>query len=242
MKNILISHVGLGDMFICNGLVRHLVTSLGQLSVIALPEYFESVEFMFSDDPRIDVVKLNPMDKKVDDLELKWHHLKDLLDWSQYNTIPIGFLHRSLNVWNYPSIDRGFYSQLDLPFDYKWDKYHAPRYALTGVDIKVDYVFVHEDPLRNLTLNLSFDDVYHVIRPTDFNFSNIFMYEDIIRGASEVHVIDSAFSNFIEHMSDLTIPKYLYDAKHIAGTKGFPVYRNNWNLVTDLDNDPKFRV
>lgn len=241
MKNLLLSHVGLGDMFICNGLVRTLADRLGQICVIALPDYYESVRFMFSDEPRIEVIKLHPMDRQIDDLEFKRKHLEGLLDLSNYNEIAIGFLHKSLNVWHYPSIDQGFYGQLGLPFHYKWSEYKAPRFNVIDNVQRKPYVFVHEDPSRNLLID-SLPSGLDIVRPSDFSFRNIFMYENLIRGASEIHVIDSAFSNFIEHLHDLTMPKYLYDAKHISGGKGFPVYRNKWNLVIDLKNKPNFVV
>lgn len=240
-KNLLLWHVGLGDAFICNGLVRTLGERYGQLIIPVIPDYYETIKFMYSDLDCIEVLKLPEWNKFVDDLELRLKHFDNLLNLNDYNLTAIGFLNESEGLWDgMRSIDRGFYAQANVPFSYKWSKCWFPRSDHQIPVPKGDYVFVHMDRTRRLDFGSSFN--YSAVYNTDYFTNNIFDWEDVIRGAKEIHVMDSCFANWIELMEGLShIPKVLYDTKHIFGHPGFPTYRRpEWKVITNLKNQPSY--
>ena len=150
-KNLLLCHVGLGDAFICNGLVRTLGERYGNLIVPSIPDYYETVKFMYSDLDSIEVLKLPEWDKFVDDLELRRRHFENLLNLTDYNVTALGFLNETEGLWDgMRSIDRGFYAQAKVPFSYKWSKCWFPRSDNQIPVPEGDYVFVHMDKTRRL--------------------------------------------------------------------------------------------
>lgn len=240
-KNLLLCHVGLGDMFICNGLVRTLVDRYGDLTVPAIPDYYDTIKYMYSDDDRIEVLRLPAWDKFVDDLELRRSHFKDVLDLEDYHVTALGFLNEHENVWHGArKIDKGFYAQAKVPFNHKWSRCKWPRAEKQLPVPDGDYIFVHIDKTRQLSFNPTFD--LPVVYNTDYYTSNLFEWEDIIRNAKELHVIDSCFSNWIELMEGISLtPKVLYDTKHLFGHPGFPTYlREEWKVITNLKNVPSY--
>ena len=63
MKNNLYihHHLGLGDHFACNGMVRYILKEWGynQVTVFSKDNYFSMVDFMYRDNEKIKVIKID---------------------------------------------------------------------------------------------------------------------------------------------------------------------------------------
>ena len=235
-QNLLLWHVGLGDALICNGLVRELHSRLGQLTLPVLPKYQKSIEWMFGDLPHVNVLPLNGFDEVMDDLALKRRHLEALVSLKNYNEMAIGLLNATSPIWQgRRTIDEGFYDQAGVPFEFKWSKFSCRRHPDQIIPPSEPYVFVHMDAARKYTFEPRFvGQGYRVVTNLEWGADNLFQWQDVLEQAAEVHVMESVFSNWIELMPHFRErPMYLYDAKHMYGGPGFPVYKNRrWEIVT----------
>lgn len=233
-EHLLLWHIGLGDALICNGLVRELHARLGRLTLPALPKYQKSIEWMFGDLPGVTVLPLLGFDEAADDLGLKRRHIDAVVDVTNYNNIAIGLLSGSALWRGRRTIDNGFYDQAGVPFAFKWSKFFHRKYPAQIVPPGEPYVFVHMDAERKYVFEPQYAaKVPHVVTNLDWDVDNLFRLQEVLERAEEIHVMESVFSNWIELMPDFRHrPMYLYDAKHMYGGPGFPVYRHKpWTVV-----------
>lgn len=229
-KHLLLWHVGLGDAVMCHGLVRSLVERYGDLTLPVLPPYANSIRWMFCDDPRIEFIVLEGWNKIIDDLEIHRRHISNWIDTSNYYVTSIGFLNESDRLFDGSSdpIDVRFYKQANVPWEAKYTKVKFLK-APNQISVPdVPYAFIHEDPTRNLLIDHSLvSNSLLKVYATDYHVDNIFQYSDLLRNASEIHVIDSSFANIVE-VWGIPCKKFLYDAKHIRFCQGWPAYRRDW--------------
>lgn len=233
-KHLLLWHIGLGDAFMCHGLVRTLVERYGDITLPILPDYEASIKWMFKDDPRIEFFVLPEWNKLVNDLELKKEHLAKYLNFKDWNVTEIGFFNEKNRLFDgtKATIDQRFYAQADVPFENKYNKVKILR-ASNQIEVpKGKYAFVHWDKTRGMTFDLDLmDKRLKVVQSTDYKRENIFEYVDLIRGAAEIHVADSSFANLIE-LVGAPGKKWVYDTKHLrVRTQGFPTYLRDWTIV-----------
>ena len=56
---IILTHLGLGDHFLCNGMVRYLAQFYEKVYVVVKYNYYETVKKLYSDMSNIDFMKVN---------------------------------------------------------------------------------------------------------------------------------------------------------------------------------------
>jgi len=91
-----------------------------------------------------------------------------------------------------------------------------------------DYILTQEDTHLGQFITCSFPNQIKLRQVDDFS---IFDWYEIIRGASEIHCIDSALSNFIEACPEFSgIKKHIYLRAREKDSDYFlkSLYRNNW--------------
>jgi hypothetical protein len=223
---ILHTHLGLGDMFICNGLVRKFVAEndYDQYYVVCKRYYMHSVEPMYSDDDRIIVVPIQGDDeyKEVGDLPFKASILR------------IG--HENLNTAS-QRFDQSFYHQVGFTIE---DKYSAAKVSRDSdaeeccyselVPDDEEYIFVHDESSVG-TFDLQLPDGYKVIKPTSRDY-RLLDFLKVIENAKQVHCIDSSFLNMIDVIVDRD-ELYFHHIKHPAGR---PTLKDSWTIINYENN------
>lgn len=168
-------HLGLGDAYICNGMV-HVLREGGDLVLPCKPHNMATVTAMFKGDEGISIRRV------VDDAEMKAlaRGFKRVLNLGLHSGEPLDKVG-----W-----DRQLYRQAGVEFRHRWDSFRIP--PSTWECPKRPYAFVHEDPKRGYSIDLKrLTAGLEVIRPE--GMSNALDYVPLIRCATEIHCIDSSF-------------------------------------------------
>lgn len=208
MNNSLLihTHLGLGDHFVCNGLVRYLVEvgSYDSYSMPAKHHNLETVKQMYSDLQRLRVFG-------VDSDASVYHGLK-----YQQKMLRIGFEYMDYSV----NFDQSFYGQIGLSLETKRTHFKVNRdpereqACMDHYKVHEKYIFVHDtSSVGKIDLKINSD--LTVISPEGFDFTLI-DYLGLIERAEEIHCLDSSFMNMI----DLAVN---HDRMYFHDIKGFPL-------------------
>lgn len=193
---VLHHHLGLGDHFICNGLVRF-VANENSYDWILLPvkiNNYRSVSQMYRDLP---LVKCWPVCDDSDVLSLLVNSEgRKLVDYAR-----IGFKHTRLD-W-----DVSFYDSINLPFDNRWSRFGLSRNrdrelalaSMLGVQGGDKFLLIHDEgSTGRFTLELPDSDLRRLwVKPlTD----SILDWCGLIETASWIHCIDSSFIHLAQSL------------------------------------------
>jgi len=210
VKHIL-SHLGLGDNFICHGIIREYARQNKVVS-FAKPQYYDTVSFMYRDDPNIMILP-------YDDTQAIQFLVQQNV--TQQNFIGIGIYGQNWNTTlTDKSFDQVFYEQAGVLFNRKFNNFKTVRdlnrelTLFKKFDIKEgEYIFVHDDPSRKFIIHKNLPEGVPVVRNVPGLTNNVFDYCYLIEKAKEVHVIESSFMFMIDYMknlecNDITIHNY----------------------------------
>jgi hypothetical protein len=224
---VLHTHLGLGDMFICNGLIRKFVaqTTYNRYYVVCKKHYMPSVEQMYSDNDKIIVVPIEGRNEYQEVINLRINA----------PVLRIGHEHLRQDI----HFDQAFYEQLGFKLS---DKYTESKVARNTenedkcydehVPVGEEYIFVHDESSVG-TFDLSLPSDYKVVKPTSRKFS-LPSYLKVIENAKEVHCIDSSFF----HMIDITLNRdnlYYHNSK-VNIEKMRPTLREGWTIINYENN------
>lgn len=222
---LLHTHLGLGDMFICNGLVRKFVAEndYDRYYVVCKKHYMSSVAPMYSDDDRIIVIPIQGRDEyqEVEDLPINAPILR------------IGHEHLSPDI----RFDKSFYQQLGFDIKDKYSRCSVSRDRQAEekcyeehVNPGEEYIFVHDESSVGI-FNLQTPSCYKVIKPTSREYT-LPDYLKVIEKAKEVHCLNSSFVNMIDVILDRD-NLYFHNIKDEAVT---PTLREAWTIINYENN------
>ena len=208
-------HLGLGDSFICNGLVRYFADKFGKVTTFAKTHNFDTVRFMYADNENITVL---PVDG---DNEVIKHLNMQSLFGNQIELIRVGFEYLWCNAANpelphyspNPGFDVRFYEIVGIGFDKRWTLFNVKRYIenekrfFEKFNVKEkEYIFVHDDGRYQIDINrIDNPNNLPIIRPSRHPMSptlsdNMFDYCYLIENAYSVHTIESSFQFMIDSL------------------------------------------
>jgi hypothetical protein len=229
-----LTHQGLGDQIICNGLIREIYKQYpGGAITFCKPQYFESVQYMYRDLNEFIVL---PYKSGTDENNIK-SKLNEIPAAADADIVDIG----AYNHDESKSFDVHFYEhgRIKIPHEKRWSSFYVQR------DIEAErkltntlntgnepYIFLHDDNSRNINIDRSKVPAdIKIISPIRDLTGNIFMYTDIILNAKEIHCIDSSFINLAESIDTGNVPlvfhKYARGSFSVFGT---PTLRKNWKV------------
>lgn len=196
-------HMGLGDHLICHGIIRHYANEYDVVHNFVKPHNFKSVSFMYRDLKNVDLIEGYDQDAEK--------YTK--------NVLKIGFDNL---FYGGNTFDKGFYEQIGLPFENRWELFKIERdikkektiyneYNITG-----NYNFVHDDSRFPIPLQYKNNSVSPRIGLTE----NIFDYLTLIEKADEIHCIESSFLFMIDSV--------------IKGKKVFVHRSSRWNPSNEI--------
>jgi len=202
-------HLGLGDHFVCNGLVRHILESKKKEVILAVKKpCYETVRALYTDS----ALTLDPV---VNDSEAE-------NNGSSKNYLKIGFnfTWARLSSW-----EKSFYEQLDIPYDYRLTKAHTPRNKLREKSLydevvpREPYAFCNISCSKGTTqvnMNTKLPKVF-LSKKTP----NLLDWLMVIENAQEIHTIDTSVFQLIKNLN-LPQSKFFYRAADLGG-KHLPV-------------------
>jgi hypothetical protein len=202
--------MGLGDFFMCNGLIRTKINENENYTLFVKSIYEDSVRQMYSDLSNMNFIVANTINEIIDTL----HRIFKPGD----SHICIGY--NRPNFGKPVTTEEWFYFQHNIDIENKWNKFKAVRNKDRELDlfnkfnVKEDYIFVHDDNEdthpehrgpKTIDDSLLPSNI-RIIRVTPNMTNNIFDYCLLIENAKEVHCIESCFA----YMTDLLNLNGLY--------------------------------
>jgi hypothetical protein len=189
----LYTHLGLGDIIICNGLIREVCKKYPHVTIFCKPKYYTSVSFMFRDLTNLDIIQKDDHDANT--------FLQNIPDSQKY------FLgHYNLQLYiTKNTFDQCFYKQIGLNFLKRWSKYHVNRDTIKEDELfeqiapKQPYAFIHDDIDRGFLINENYVDP-NLVKFRPKKIDNIFLYCKILEQATEIHCMDSCFKHIADSL------------------------------------------
>jgi hypothetical protein len=223
---ILYHHLGLGDHFVCNGLVNYLSEKNEyKIHLICKQQYFRTISSLYSDNKRIIVHPISCIDHNCS------NESNTVNEFSKEMNIPIikvGF--DSCDPYNW---DRSFYKQLDIPFDVRYSYFRLPSLVENMLPVpNEDYILIH-DSTRIKKYDLNIESNYHHMYVVDGLTDNMLCYLNAIYGAKEIHCVNSSFFHLVDSISDINGKLYYYDVRNTDATR-FNMDELKWNKVKYL--------
>ena len=204
-------HLGLGDHFVCNGLVRYIYQhNRKDITLVVKKHNYETVKALYSD-LNIKYMIVNT-DSDVDSIG--------------YYYAKIGFEFCDINKW-----EKSFYDQINLDYKTRYEYAFFPRNKerennlINKLNIKDEYIFCNtscSDDDYKINIDSKYKKIY-LQKLTD----NLLDWIGVIENAKEIHTIDTAIFQMIKNLN-LKNDKNFYNIRQKIG-KGTPYSFDNQN-------------
>ena len=260
MQNIYIhQHTRLGDMILCNGLIRILCKKniKKKINLFCRSKHKKLIQYMYRDNKKIKLIGINEHPKLTNEKLLMKYEAKFIQNYLKKNSIDlknfitIGFENyeriKSLNSdkknpWPCEII---FYKQFNIPFKKRFTESYWKRNKLTerklfNKEIKKNekYIFVHDDPKRNIYLkNMNKNNNYNKVVRNNVK-ENIFDYAMLLENASEIHIMESSIRQILEVLKLKTKKLFLYKGR--GGEHDVDLY--NYKLKKFVGTSKKWQI
>ncbi len=225
MNNLyLCTHYGFGDYVICYGLVRELAKRYDNLYLFAIPHrsvlHIENIKRLYSSISNVIILEDDPKNYK-DVFYLGWGDFIKAANKNPALQFPVFF-----------------YEKAGVPLDLMWDNFYFKRdmekerqiYIDLGLE-GVEYVFLHDDPVRNFIINRKYiNQNIKIIHLVELENISILDTLYLIEKSVEVHIITTGLVAFIDQMNiihnSLNLHRYVRPA-----TFDQMILRLNWNII-----------
>ncbi len=242
--------IGLGDHLRYHGIVREYCKKYGRVGIFSVPRFYPSVSFMYRDIKNLTIIK--GAYKKGEYTFAKKFIFLNKLKIGKYRYDEIKILqNNSLKKDSEITFEEQIYRLAGIDFSKKWSSFFVARDLSREREIfkqfapKGDYVFVHEDAYRNMTINRDKINKNYAIFPSNEKMiDNIFDYCTIIEKAKEVHVIDSSFMFLVDCLRYKNKDQKLFIHRYSRENDEYllPVLRKKWDILTSTKTSIKFSI
>jgi hypothetical protein len=236
------NHLGLGDHIICLGLYRELAKTNQNLVIPVRGHNYESLKGLLGDKLNIRLLSF-PKSSAEESMSV----LSKLLSKTGIKELRLGHWGANFAQVGY-RFDRSFYSQAQIPFEYRWKSFEYPRnYSEEKAlfeSYRVEpgkYVFLHEDQSRGFVINRNLlKSDLKVVEPRYGKLRiPIQSYRLLMENAAENHLIESSFAAFcesIEIRGSRTAHRY---ARPEALRNPFHefTYLRDWNVLSHANSN-----
>lgn len=201
---LLLTHLGMGDMLVINGLVRHLCARRPSVSLVCKQAYARSVGFMLRD---VSNLQLVPVESDADISPAFGAPPDRLHAWAAagFELMLLG-LHSCSAHWaaGHANYADALYAQAGLPAYVRYTGFWVCRDPAREQELAASlapaedapYLFVHEDPERGFLVHPPASPLHRV--DAGRHSDNIFDYCSLIERAQQVHVFDSCFAHLVD--------------------------------------------
>ncbi|MDE2173240.1 MAG: hypothetical protein KGJ31_01390, partial [Patescibacteria group bacterium] len=228
---LLLHHLGLGDHFMCHGIVREYADRYSRVTIFSYPHNYRTVAFMFRDLANVDI-------RQVKDVEEARAYLRD--HGAEYDeTKVLGF--ENLDRTTGTALEKQFYDLAGVPLWKKWERFYVERdrareqALFEKLALPEAYAFVHEDASRKYLIKRRLiGDRLAQFEPRPELTDNMFDYCTLIERATEIHVIDSSFMFLIDCLSYARPEQKLVVHRYARENNDWqlPILRKDWHILT----------
>jgi hypothetical protein len=224
-------HLGLGDHFHCNGVVRFLLNKKYKSLKVRLfskKKYSKMIKFMYRDLNNLEIVPITDDEKKENDEVNSILNSNDILE-------KIGFDYFLKYQNKKKTIDMLFYEQYNIDYSERfkltyWKRdLNKEKKLFKELVHNEDYVFVHDDPIRGFVIpDSAISKNFQIIRNSYLH--SIFDYGEIIENSKEIHVMESSARCMLEYLNTKNSKHFLYD--FVGGPwKSIPFINENNEII-----------
>lgn len=193
-------HLGLGDHFICNGLINYLSKN-NPIHLICKNNNLPTIESLYRDNNNVDILCIPGVNEILESQSLANELNEDILY--------IGFDKCTENNW-----DRSFYNQLNIDFVERYRFFRLPKTLPDQIMApNHEYVFVHDETSTNkYYFSIESKLPRFTVNKTDTN--NLLSYINMIQNAAEIHCINSSLFHLIDSLSCITSKLFYHDIRN----------------------------
>tara|TARA_R100001079_G_scaffold56785_1_gene29070 strand:- start:1026 stop:1775 length:750 start_codon:yes stop_codon:yes gene_type:complete len=226
-------HIGLGDHFDCNGLVRYVKQEMvpsefDKIHVFAIKSHFPIIDYMYRDDEDIIVQEVRNYEKEYEDAQNIVISYQDKTERGQCGVLTVGHQHymgskgrdvaEGKNCWEY------FYEQLNFPLETRVNKFYVQRdmEEENRVFDKLNptgepYIFLHDSPERGYVIDRNhFVNKNIKVIENDLEENPLHLLR-VIEEAKEIHCIESSLKSIIEFYENAELLFYHDLRNHTLG-------------------------
>ena len=219
-KVFVLTHLGLGDHFWCNGAVRYFATCYDETVVVVKRNNEAVVRSMYLDDPSIKFNVIN------DDMDLyPFIVKKEYLESEGYAIYSCGYhvTHKRPDIYDFPF---SFYDDMNLDHNVRTNYFYVAPYKESFELYKEIsktqkyYILIHQKSSQKtidlysklqsenpdtliLDINTNHynnkDHVFYYLAELVVNRPMLY-YKELIEGAKEIHCLESSFYCFASHL------------------------------------------
>jgi hypothetical protein len=230
---VLYHHMGLGDHFICNGLVNYLSTQYDKVILPCARHNLETVQCLYSDNDRVSIL---PVDKEP----------QDIVAFSQRENIPItqvgfDYIQKSRHGW-YDS----FYEQCGIPIEYRKSYFSLPSQIPNATLVynqmvtSPHYILVHQGSSNSTEYPIDIlqgrqeGSLPPIVRIVPHVSNNLLDWITVIQNAAEIHVVPSSVFCLVDGIApSLNSRLYYHDIRQGADIRHSDIERSgtNWKVI-----------
>jgi hypothetical protein len=214
-------HLGMGDHYTCNGIVRHYAERYEKIYLFFKDPYKKNVRFLYRDLDNIEFI----------DGGIHEDHLAKgfaLMNPTK-NIMQIGYNYLNNTKLQF---DAAFYEQAGIPFEYRWSKFYMKRdmekekevyYDILKLKDNEEYIFLHDHP--DYETKQVPNDI-KIIKPDNWDLG-IHDYLYTMEQSKELHLMNSAILPLVDTMQ-MKHDKLFYHAYIRNIDMGLKL---NWNII-----------
>jgi RimJ/RimL family protein N-acetyltransferase len=242
-KCFLLTHMGLGDMFTCNGMIRYLSTIYDTVTVVIKKQYLQNITEMFSDDKTINFYEVET-DKDIS--IIYGADPRKLINIAQDKYVILCGTHKTLLKEELENIPFCFYKHANTPYNVFWDYFFIPNVkdstilhdTLQNNNI-CEYIVIHNITSNGLcftneqiinkfninkdeTLIINFCESIYEKNHKFYDISQLFVfkplihYKKIIENANLIILTDSSILSMSLNLDIKTTEKYYISRNNVS--------------------------
>jgi len=208
-------HLGLGDHFICNGLVRELIQKQNATHLFVKHHNSETVSQMYEDT----ILRLIPVSGD-----------QEVIDSVKMNDLGVQIGFHNLN--QHDPFDQQFYKLANVPFEKRWTSFKVNRHPkkeselIYNLKLPPKFALLHEDESRGYKIDKNKINLPIVkLHPIQgFTMIDWLGAADL---AEEIHVIDSSFMFLLDSV-ETSAPLYIHRYSRQNPDWQLPTLKKNW--------------
>lgn len=236
MNELLIAHnLGLGDHFICNGLVNYLCKFYDRifLPVLDLPDHsnLESIRCLYSENPKVSILELK------EEISI-WNDHDIYQKYNENYCLPIldveMFKYKPGHIPWY----KYFYEQFGIGYDIRYKYFSLPTlpesvlFYDTIIPPNAKYRLIHnKTSVRNFyPLKIEPDELLSIYVDPELT-KNLLNWTHVIKNATEIHVIDSSMFCFVDSIKSLCKGDLYYHDIRLSGATFDHQDLQEWKVI-----------
>jgi len=211
-------HLGLGDHFVCNGLVNYICKiSKEPIHLICKKKNIDTVKYLYSENDKVIVIPIDGFDEISE--------VNNYASKTNNKVLRIGFDYCDLKNW-----DISFYNQLNIDFIERYRFFKLPKQKPKNLieAPHYPYILVHNESSEQkykLSINTNLE-IFCMDKQEGYH---LLSYIDIITNAEEIHCIDSSIFHLIDSIPNTTNKLYFHDIRKPPTHFNKPI---KWEIVS----------